>query len=53
MTSRFTRQEREKRLAWLKSENDKAETWGAAIAARNEEIREIEAMLSRQDKEQI
>lgn len=44
-TSGFTRVEREKRLAWLRSENEKAETWGAAISARNEEIREIESIL--------
>ena len=42
--SGFTREEQEKRLAWLRSENEKAETWGAGIAARDEEIREIEAL---------
>lgn len=49
--SEFTRAEREKHLAWLKSENEKAETWGAAIAARNEEIEEIEAVLAREENQ--
>ena len=45
-----TRSEQEQRMAELVAKNAAATSWGAAVGARHEEIKEIEAQLRQLDR---